>query len=227
MTSKVRHNRIARAALAAMACAPLCAQGAGFYVDAGVGSVSVGGIDQQELDAELVELGEESFDSFDLNDSSVDKTDIGFSVALGYRFTQHVAVEAAYIQLGKASYEADVTVADGGSPPTDFTMGFGFKSSGPAVSLVGILPVGESLALEARAGAYFAKTKATVSVTDGTTTESDSAGSEDDTSMLLGVGATWALTEKVGLRLGYTRLDKAFEGEGDADLFSLGARLSF
>jgi opacity protein-like surface antigen len=211
----------------AIAFAPLCAQGAGFYVDAGVGSASIGGFDQQELDALMIAVGEDTFDSFDLNDSSVDKTDISFSLALGYRFTQHLAVEAAYIQLGKAGYEADVTVADGGDPPVDLTMGFGFKTSGPAVSLVGILPVGESLELDARAGAYFAKTKVRVFVTDGTTTESDSLGSEEETSILLGVGATWSLTEKLGVRVGYTRLDKAVAGEGDADVFSLAARFSF
>jgi opacity protein-like surface antigen len=227
MTSGRKRNNTPRAVLAALACAPLCAQGAGFYVDAGVGSASVGGIGQQELDALIVAVGEEAFDSFDLNDSSVDKADISFSLALGYRVTQHVAVEAAYIQLGKVGYEADVTVADGGNPPVDLTMGLDFKSSGPAVSLVGILPVGESLALDARAGAYFARTKASVFATDGITSESDSLGSEKDTSLLLGIGATCSLTDKFGLRLGYTRLDKAVADEGDADVFSLAARLSF
>jgi OOP family OmpA-OmpF porin len=227
MTSGKKRNNITGATLVALACAPLCAQGAGFYVDAGVGSASVGGFDKQELDGLIVEVGEDTFDSFDLNDSSVDKTDISFSLALGYRFTQHVALEAAYFQLGKARYEADVTVADGGNPPVDITMGFGFKTSGPAVSLVGILPVGASLELDARAGAYFAKTKVRVFATDGTTSESDSLGSEENTSTLLGIGATWSLTEKLGVRLGYTRLDEAVAGEGDADVFSLAARLSF
>jgi opacity protein-like surface antigen len=226
MISRTKRNAIAGTALA-LACSPFCAQGAGFYVDAGVGFSSIGGFNQQELDAAMTEVGEDTFDSFTLNDSRVDKSDMGFSLALGYQVTQNIAVEAAYLQVGKTSYEADATVADGGNPPADLTMGFNFKTSGPAVSLVGSWPVGERLSLDARAGAYFSKTKATVFASGGGESESESLGSEKDTSLLLGMGATWSLTDRLGLRLGYTRLDKAVAGEGDASTFSLGARLSF
>jgi OOP family OmpA-OmpF porin len=220
------HRGLAMATLAAFACLPLGAQGAGFYFDAAVGHSSTNGIDQQELDDLMIEVGEDAFNSFTLNDSSVDKTDIGFSLALGYRISENFAVEAAYLKLGKAGYEADVTVDDGGGP-IDLDMGFNFKSSGPALSLVGIWPVGQALSLDARAGAYFAKTKGSVFATDGSNSESEALDVEDDTSLLLGFGATWSLTEKLGLRLGYTRLEKAVAGEEDASTVSLGVRFSF
>jgi uncharacterized protein (DUF934 family) len=57
----------------------------------------------------LAEARQDAVDTFTINDSSVDKSDIGFSLALGYKFTPNFAVEAAYLQLGKARYEADVT----------------------------------------------------------------------------------------------------------------------
>jgi OmpA-OmpF porin, OOP family len=224
MVSKTNRLRIAGMALAALA--PLCAHSAGFYAEAGAGSSSVGGLDKDALDELMTQVGEDVFDTFTLNDSSVDKSDIGFSLAVGYKFTANLAVEAAYLQLGKARYEADVTASSGG-PAVDLTTGLDFKTSGPAVSLVGIWPVGERLSLEARAGAFFAKTKASVFATDGTTSDSDSLGSEKETSLLVGVGALWSLTDKLGLRLGYTRLDKAMGGEGDANTLSLGIRVSF
>jgi opacity protein-like surface antigen len=205
---------------------PLGAHAAGFYLDGSVIQSSFGGVSQSELDAAMVEVGTETFASFTLNDSSLDKKDMGFAFAVGYQFTPNVAVEAAYVQLGEVGYEADVTVDDGGGP-VDLTTGFDFKSSGPAVTLVGIWPVGPSFSLDARAGAYFSKTKVSVFASDGVSSQSDSLGSEEDTSLLLGVGATWSMTPNLGLRFGYTRINKALAGEGDADSLSLGLRISF
>lgn len=202
------------------------ANAAGFYMEGGVMQSSFGGVNQDELDDLMIEVGEDTFDSFVLNDSSLDKKDMGYGFAVGYQFSANFAVEAAYVQLGEAGYAADVTVDDGGGP-VDLTTGFDFKATGPAVSLVGIWPLNDSFALDARAGAYFSKTKVTVFASDGVETESESMGSENDTSILLGVGATWSFTPNVGLRLGFTRFDKALAGEGDANSLSLGLRVSF
>lgn len=131
------------------AAVPHGALAAGFYMDASISQSSVGGVSRSGLDAAMIEVGEESFDS------------------------------------------------------------------------------APSLALDARAGAYFSRTKVTVFASDGATTETDSLGSDDDTSLLLGVGATWRLAGNLALRLGYTRFDKAVAGEGDADNLSLGIRVLF
>lgn len=77
------------------------------------------------------------------------------------------------------------------------------------------------------AAAYFSKTKVSVFATDDTFNVPASPGSEKDTSLLLGAGATWALTPILGLRLGYSRLQKAVAGEGDVDSLSLGIRVKF
>lgn len=216
----------ASVAMAAIACVPSGVQAAGFYVEPGIGLSSIGGIDKSDLDDAMVEVGEEFFDDFALNDSSLDKSDTGFSIAVGYQVTQNVAVEAAWYDLGKGTYSADVT-ADAGGGPVDLTTGFTFESSGPAVALVGIWPAGRNLSVDARAGVYFAKTTGSVFVSDGVDTESEALDSEKDTSVLLGVGATWSLTQRVGLRLGFTRLDNAVADEGDVNRLSLGVRLTF
>jgi hypothetical protein len=212
--------------LVAGSMAAMSAQAAGFYMEGGIMQSSFSGVSQSELDAAMIEVGEDTFASFTLNDSSLDKSDMGFAFSLGYQFTPHLAVEAAYVQLGKSRYEADVTVDDGGGS-VDLTTGFDFKSSGPAVALVGTWPLNESISLDARAGAYFSRTRVTVFASDGTSTESESMGSEKDTSVLLGVGATWAMLPNLGLRLGYTRFDQALAGEGDAGSLSLGLRVTF
>src|SRR5687767_5055683 len=101
MISRTTRSAIAAATLAARGCAPFCAQGAGFYLDAGAGFSSIGGFSQGEFDDLMVAVGEDTFNSFTLNDSSLDKSDIGFSVAVGYKFSPNFGVEAAYLQLGE------------------------------------------------------------------------------------------------------------------------------
>src|SRR5690606_10031185 len=89
-------------------------------------------------------------------ESGLDKSDLGFEIALGYQLLPYLAVEAAYIDLGKAAYEAEGTVDDGTGAveaSTDLTLG----AKGPALSLVGAWPIRETLSLDARAGAFFGK----------------------------------------------------------------------
>lgn len=214
--------------VAACGTLPVAAQAAGFYMDAAMARSSVSGTSQAGLDAAMIETGEAAFDSFVLNDSSLDTGDTGFSVAVGYQFTPYVAAEAAFIQLGTLGYAADVTVDDGGGP-VDLTTGFSFKTGGPALAVIGSWPIGSSLALDARIGAYFAKTQVSVFASDGEASERESLGSEEETGLLLGVGATWQFAANLGLRLGYTRLDQAVAGAqaGDADQLSLGLRVRF
>lgn len=224
--SRLQRAAAASAAMAAVACVPIGAQAAGFYIEPAIGYSSIGGVSKSELDDSMIEVGEEVFEDFTLNDSSLDKNDTGFSLTVGYQFTPNLAVEAAYFDLGKGKYKADATISDGGET-ADLTMGFNYKSRGPALALVGVWPLNEAVSLDARAGAYFAKTKVSVFATDGATSESESLGSEDSTSLLLGVGATWLLTERMGLRLGFTRLNNAVADEGDVNRLSLGLRFTF
>lgn len=224
--SRFQRALAASVAMAAAACVPFGAQAAGFYVEPAIGYSSIGGVSKSDLDDSMIEVGSEVFDEFTLNDSSLDKNDTGFSLTVGYQFTPNLAVEAAYFDLGKGRYKADATVGDG-EETADLTMGFNYKSRGPALALVGVWPLNETVSLDARAGAYFAKTKVSVFASDGETSDSEGLGSESSTSLLLGVGATWSLTERMGLRLGFTRLNKAVADDGDVNRLSLGLRFTF
>jgi hypothetical protein len=80
--------------------------------------------------------------------SSLDDGDNGYSLAVGFRFSRYLAFEAEYLDLGKTSY----LVKDQGE-----TARLELGSKGPALSMIGSLPLGNVLSLEGRAGLYFSQ----------------------------------------------------------------------
>ena len=157
--------------------------------------------------------------------SNLDKKGTGFGVAFGYRFSPYLAAEAAYLDLGKAKWNASGTVTDGiNSSPMDIALSF--KSSGPALSLLGSVPVGTQFSLDARAGAFFSKTKLslTASAQGVSDTESDS---DKHTGLLYGIGGTWSFTPVAAVRVGYTVYKEAVYGDRDVKQFSAGFLYSF
>jgi OOP family OmpA-OmpF porin len=78
--------------------------------------------------------------------SSIDRGDMGFALAAGFRFSPYLAVEASYLDLGRTSY----LVRDNGASAR-----LNLGSKGPAVSVLGSLPINHIFSLEGRAGLYF------------------------------------------------------------------------
>lgn len=214
----------ATAGMMLLAAGPASAAEAGFYVAVDVGMSSYD-IKKSELDdvavAALEAVGLTVVDAT----SDFDKSPTGYGLAIGYRFNPNVAVEASYLTLGKAKWDATGTVTDGG-PNFDVDMGIGLKSSGPALSVIGSWPVGESFSLDGRVGAYFSKTRISVSISDGTNSESVS-DSQSDTGVLFGVGGTWSFNPALSLRFGYTMYKDAVGGDRDVNQFSAGLQYTF
>jgi opacity protein-like surface antigen len=209
--------------VAAMPAAAAGPEGRGFYM---TGDVSMNKADVKQSQFDAVVLGTFEDFGFDVTagSSEFDDSDLGFSIGLGYSFNQYIAVEAAYLDLGDTTYSAVGTLDDGESQ-FDVNLHAKIGSSGPAVALVGSLPVSHAWTLDARAGAYFAKSKITVELSDATGSAADS-GSDDDTGVLLGVGATWSFSPKWALRAGYTHISNAV-GSSDVDQLSVGVKLKF
>lgn len=223
-------NRIAATVAAATLCGAGSAAAAvpGFYLEgsAGMASSSMGQEEQDVLDDLLVEaLEDEGLQVLD-GDSDLDKSGVGFSLALGYRFTSYVALEAAYVQLGKSTYKAEDVITDG-VEEYDLSARIPARAKGPVVSLVGIWPASESFELDARVGAFFGKS--TLSVKFAVDGESVPTVSDSDskTSILYGVGASWNFTPAMSLRLSYTMFDKGLFDEFDVGSLSLGLMYSF
>ena len=134
--------------------------------------------------------------------SDLDKADRSYSLAAGFRFSPYLAVEAAYLDLGRSSYL--VEGQDGAAV-------LGFGSRGAALSLLGSWPLTRNLAFEARGGFYFADSKmrawvsATFDLLEGEL-ESLGAGAAGNPAVLLGAGVVQSFGKNWALRVGYDYL---------------------
>jgi OOP family OmpA-OmpF porin len=123
-----------------------------------------------------------------ISSGTVDGKDSGFKVFGGYRFGPNLAVEIAYVDLGKASYSGDFF----GSPVT----GGAVKLSGLNASAVGLYPVNPRFELFAKAGLFTWDAKAS-----DTTGGVPFSSKENGTDLSLGIGANYYFTNNVGARL--------------------------
>lgn len=162
---------------------------------------------------------------------SLDKSGFAYSLAAGYRFSPHFAVEAAYLDLGRSTYWGWYAVA-GGSASVNLDL----RLRGPVLSLTGVLPINDTWSLEGNAGAYFGGSKLKAVVTDGSGTPQVLRASGSHTSLLLGAGIVATFGERLAVRAGYVVLDKVAAVSGtdvdsgagySSDRISLGIRYSF
>jgi len=202
----------------------------GFYFGLAAGSTSVHtGSSQQEFDEGFAlpiadVLVSSGLDVLDI-ESSLDDSDIGWGLQVGYRFNSYLAAEVGYVNLGEALYEATLTVDDGDEVfPVEVSSRI--VSSGPTTAILGILPLGERLDAHVKAGAYLADTRMRARVRD-VEFDDNIAHQEVDAGELetfLGIGGAWNINDSYSLRFEYQRfLDVGDDdnGEGDIDLFAL------
>lgn len=158
-------------------------------------------------------------------ESSLDDSDIGWGLQVGYRFNRYIAAEVGYVDLGEALYEAILTIDDGVETfPVEVSSRF--ASSGPTAAVLGILPVGERFDVHAKAGLYFADTRYRARVRDIEFNENllhDEANA-GEREVFLGLGGAWNINDSYSLRFEYQRfLDVGDDdtAETDVDLFAL------
>ena len=230
MTGKQRMAAALVAALGMIAANTASAENAGLYfgLTGGATSVDMGGSKQDFDDtfglpiAATLELGGLDVIGFE---SSLDDSDIGWGLQVGYRFNRYIAAEVGYVDLGEALYEAIMTVDDGTEIfPVEASVRF--KSSGPTAAVLGILPVGERFDAHAKAGVYIADTRLRsrlrdVEFAENVVHDETKAG---ETEFFFGVGGAWNISDSYSLRVEYQRyLDVGDDdtGEGDVDLIGL------
>lgn len=131
--------------------------------------------------------------------SSLDATDPGYSLVVGFRFSKYLAVEGSWLDLGSATYRLD-------NGDADLKLG----SQAAALSVLANFPLNSAWSLEGRVGVYFsnARLHGWLSVA----TQIGSGGIEDiwlegeggsDAAGVLGVGIVRSLSERWTVRLGY------------------------
>jgi OOP family OmpA-OmpF porin len=140
---------------------------------------------------------------------STDDTGTGFKIGGGYAFHRNFGVEAAYVDLGKATATLGAQSAE-------------FKASGLSVVAVGMLPVSNQVTLLGRLGVINAKVKVSA------------PGFSDDTTDMkttFGIGASYSFTPQIAVRADYDVYqklgDNATTGESDINMLSVGVVYKF
>lgn len=199
-----------------------CASAAepGFYVTASLG---VGDEDPKTAGTNVGN----SFGIFHVEPDQVaiDDGNLAWSVGLGYRINRYLAGELEYVDFGTTDVTEHYTIDDPGLPvpfpfPTVLNLEYSSHVTGPALSLLGTLPVGERFELFVRGGALFASRKYEAGF--GAFDENFSS-----TVWLAGAGATWSFANRWAIRAEYQQTGELSEsfisGETSLKRMSLSA----
>ncbi len=143
-----------------------------------------------------------------------DETDVGWNFSLGYRVNRYLAAELAYVDSGEASltehYGPAVSLSPVPSPVTEITRSYSVTSRGPALSVLGSLPLSSQWEVFLRGGVLFAKQEVTTRLdAEGGTVPPGSRLNRDfsDEVFSMGAGVQWAFLPRWTARLEYQRTD--------------------
>lgn len=208
----------------------------GFYIGGYVGQNSKD-VPRQEYELLNAAVQEFFFFSPDQQAISLDESDLGFALFVGYGFTQYLAIEGGYARLGSVTFRSR---ASGDFPLEPGTMNTTIESetSGFVASVVGMWPLTRNWELFGRVGVLFADNNLKLSIRAAGNqfipppgnSLSDSF-SKSSTDAYASVGISRRLFEIYDLRLEYQRVfDAGLEitgGESDLDSLLLGLVVTF
>jgi OOP family OmpA-OmpF porin len=186
----------------------------GFY---GVGEVthSSASLDHNHFDNALTANGATGLSSSDSGSGNQ------WRLQGGYRFNPNLAVEAGYIDFGKAKYQASYA---GGSAQGSL------KAGGFDVAALISLPLNDSCSVFGKAGVVAAKVKSSLEAS-GPAVSAGGNASVNVVRPLLGVGALYKLTDNVDLRADYDHVSglgtSSKTGKMNVNMFSLGIAYNF
>jgi OOP family OmpA-OmpF porin len=186
----------------------------GFY---GVGEVtrSSASLDRNYFDSALSADGATGLSS---NDSG---SGTQWRLQVGYRFNHYLAVEAGYIDFGKASYTASYA---GGSAQGSL------KAGGVDIAALAFLPLSDDFSVFGKVGGVEAKVESSLSAV-GPAALASGSDSVNEFRPLLGVGASYKLSQHLDLRADYDYVNNL--GNSDktgtmaVNMISLGAVYNF
>lgn len=145
-----------------------------------------------------------------ITSGTVDGSDSGLKIFGGYQFNKNLAVELAYVDLGKANYSGTFF----GAPVT----GGSVDTTGLNFSAVGIIPLSPSFELFGKVGVFFWEAKAR-----DTTAGMPFSGKDDGTDLSVGIGASYNINRNLSVR-GEWEMFKAVD---NISLLSLGIAFKF
>lgn len=142
---------------------------------------------------------------------TVDQSDVGWNVALGYRVNKYLAAELSYVNAGEASLTERFSAVPGAPIQVpDVLHSYTVSSAGPAVSVLGSLPLSERWQIFLRGGVFFAKQEVAARIIVQEPTATNLRPVERDYSdevFSLGAGVQWDFLPRWTARLEYQRSD--------------------
>lgn len=148
--------------------------------------------------------------------STTNENDSAYKIQLGYRFTPNFALEAGYVDLGKARYKATFL---GGSADASV------KARGVNVAALGIIPIYDSASVFIKAGVINAKADTSLN-----TSQLNASISSTHLRANTGVGFNYEFTKSLGVRFEYEQFYKLGDTHGGTqrvDFWSMGIAYRF
>ena len=177
-------------------------------------------------------LGIVNFDG--TQSAAADDSATGYKLFGGYSFHKNIAVEFSYIDMGEVDANSHVsgTFYDSFGSSVDGDLFATTKATVDAFTLdVNLnVPIISVAALIVKAGVYDADTKLEFDAGSSISTENFSySKTEGSTGLHYGIGINFMITNAIGLRAEWERLDKveANGGESDVDLISAAVIYNF
>ena len=209
---------------------PAMADETGFYVGADALSL-LSTYRRPNLDSAMTAAFGGAAGGFSMGPSSVQRTHISWSADVGYMVTRNFGVEVSYLDLGSLHYSGfgtHTSATDGST--SEVNLNLDLRAHGPALALVGALPMTNIWELEARVGAFEAKTSSSFQTTTDTGVH-PGALSQSSTSLLASVGTAFNIATHCVLRVDYLRLqnikEKALEHSFNVDAVTAGLAYVF
>lgn len=207
---------------------PALADGGGLYLGASAG-YTLSSYRRADLDDAVIESLAGSGYTFAPSSSSVRKGQPPWSVDLGYQFSSYFGLEASYLELGTLKYaSAGTATSIVGNGPAEVNVKI--ESRGPALALVGVLPLTNDWSFETRLGVYEGKTFTEFADTIIGTPNSG-ADSKTSASLLASLGGSCVLAGHWVLHLDYTHLnrldEKVLTKSFNVDLLTAGLSYAF
>ena len=184
--------------LASIGSAPVRAADTGFYLSAGIGRAEE---DVGKSNGANFSIGfpPEGVVHLEPERIDVDGGDTAWSVGVGYKFSRYLAAEVEYLDFGTTEIAEHYSL-DTPPFPDEITLNYSSKLTGPAISVLGSLPLGKGFEVYLRAGALFADREiATLQLTDAGSTKFA------DTVWLGGAGVDWSFAGRWAIRAEYLR----------------------
>jgi len=163
--------------------------------------------------------------------ASLDAKDSAYGFVVGWRLTEHIALEGGYLDLGDVVYKDRSTGLFANTPPAEnWAQNLETSTSGIALSALGILPLTYRWEVYARGGVLIANSEESVFITDGNQSEKLRAN-QSGFDLFAGLGLSFSVAEIYNLRLEYGRVFDAGDDdvldEADVDMATLNVTVSF